>query len=123
MQPTNVETLLVSGSIDSPDPEQFNTALLAYLPNGRLVILAEMGHTGDLFSIQTEALERLLTSFYSTGVADDSLYTYVPMDFSISEDNPLARIGLRGILLIICGARDRVCRSTPIPKAVGRLAG
>jgi hypothetical protein len=103
MQPTNVETLLVSGSIDSPEPEKFDTALLPYLPNGRLVILREMGHTGDIFSIQTEALERLLTSFYLTGVADDSLYKYAPMDFAVSEENPLAQLGLRGIILIALG--------------------
>lgn len=104
VQPSDVETLLVSGSVDFPTPAEFATdELLPYLTNGQQVILAEMGHqVSDLFNVQPEATKRLLTSFYDTGVADDSLYTYAPMDFRVSLGFPmLAKIILGVVVLII----------------------
>jgi pimeloyl-ACP methyl ester carboxylesterase len=99
---SEVETLLISGSVDFSTPPQFATdELLPYLPNGRQIILAEMGHTEDMRNVQPEATERLLTSFYDTGVADDSLFTYAPMDFHIGMGFPaLAKIGL-GVVVVL----------------------
>ncbi|UCC89675.1 MAG: alpha/beta fold hydrolase, partial [Anaerolineales bacterium] len=46
VQPTDVETLLISGSIDFSTPPQFATEeLLPYLSNGEQVILKDFGHT------------------------------------------------------------------------------
>jgi len=107
VQPSDVETLLVSGSIDFSTPAEFATdELLPYLTNGQQIILAERGHqVADLFNVQPEGTERLLTSFYNTGVADDSLYTYAPMDFSVSLGFPaLAKIMLGIVLLLIAVA-------------------
>jgi len=101
VQPSDVETLLVSGSIDFSTPAEFATdELLPYLTRGQQVILAEMGHAvADLFNVQPEATERLLTSFYDTGVADDSLYIYAPMDFSVSLGFPtLAKLLVAGTI-------------------------
>jgi hypothetical protein len=100
---SEVETLLISGSVDFSTPPQFATdELLPYLPNGRQVILAEMGHTEDVRNVQPEATERLLTSFYDTGVADDSLFTYAPMDFHVGMGFPaLAKIGLGVVVVLI----------------------
>jgi len=103
VQPSDVETLLVSGSIDFPTPAEFATdELLPYLTKGQQVILAEMGHqVADLFNVQPEATERLLTSFYDTGVADDSLYTYAPMDFSVSLGFPtLAKLLVAAVIIV-----------------------
>jgi pimeloyl-ACP methyl ester carboxylesterase len=101
--PSDVETLLVSGSVDFSTPPQFATdELLPYLSRGQQVILAEMGHTQDVWSVQPEATERLLTSFYDTGVADDSLYTYVPMSFEVGLGFPLlAKIAVGVLLLVV----------------------
>jgi hypothetical protein len=52
------------------------------LSNGQLVVLSEFGH-GEFLNLEPEATKRLLTSFYDTGVGDDSLYMYQPMDFSV----------------------------------------
>jgi hypothetical protein len=38
--------------------------------------------------MQPEATVRLLTSFYDTGVADASLYSYQPMDFHVEIGFP-----------------------------------
>lgn len=104
-QPSGVETLLISGSIDFSTPPMFATKeLLPQLSNGRQIILAEMGHTGDVWGVQPAALIRLLNSFYDTGIADDSLFRYAPMDFSVSWGFPgIAKIALAVLIILILG--------------------
>lgn len=100
VQPTDVETLLISGSVDFSTPAQFaEQELLPYLRNGKHVIIAEQGHTSDFWSFQPEAAERLLTSFYATGAADDSLYDYLPMDFK-----PALRVTVLAKIMVAVGA-------------------
>ena len=66
--------------------------------------MAEAGHVHDLVSLQPAAADRLLTSFYDTGVADASLFTYVPMDFRERLSFPLLAKLLTGAgLLLITG--------------------
>jgi len=105
VQPSDVETLLVSGSIDFSTPAQFaEQELLPSLSRGRHVIIAEQGHTDDFWGFQPEAAERLLTSFYDTGTADDSLYTTLPMDFKPAMRFPvLAKVLVAMIVLLVCG--------------------
>ena len=87
-QPSDVETLLVSGSVDFSTPaERATHDLLPYLRNGKQVILKEAGHVGDLWGLQPAATERLLTSFYDT--------------FEVSIGFPmLAKIVLAVVLLL-----------------------
>jgi pimeloyl-ACP methyl ester carboxylesterase len=89
VQRSEVQTLLVSGTVDFSTPAALATAeLLPFLPHGKQVVLAEFGHTADLWNANPRATERLLTSFYATGVADSSLYHYVAMDFRASPRLP-----------------------------------
>ncbi|UCH58380.1 MAG: alpha/beta fold hydrolase, partial [Anaerolineales bacterium] len=84
VQPSDVETLLVSGNIDATTPAQWATEeLLPSLSNSEQVILSEFGHTDDVWNLQPEATMHLLITFYDTGVVDDSLFTYQPMDFEV----------------------------------------
>jgi pimeloyl-ACP methyl ester carboxylesterase len=104
VHPSDVETLLISGSVDFSTPAQFaKDELLPSLHKGKQVIIAEQGHVGDFWAFQPAAAERLLTSFYDTGNGDDSLYTILPMDFKPAISFPLlAKILLStGILLLI----------------------
>ena len=104
IHPSDVETLLVSGSVDFSTPAQFaEKELLPSLSKGQHVIIAEQGHVQDFWSFQHAASQRLLTSFFDTGTADDSLYTYLPMDFKPAMSFPLlAKILLgTGLLLIV----------------------
>ena len=98
-----VETLLVSGSVDGTTPARYATEeLLPSLSNGQQVILSEFGHVDDVWDLQPEATMHLLTTFYDTGVADDSLFTYQPMDFDVGLGFPeMAKLGLAAIVLII----------------------
>ncbi len=102
---TDVETLLISGSVDFSTPAEYATnELLPSLKNGTQVILSEMEHVGDLWGIQPKATKRLLTSFYDTGLADDSLYEYSPMNFKVSLGFPMfAKILLGSGLLLVIG--------------------
>jgi pimeloyl-ACP methyl ester carboxylesterase len=104
VQPSDVETLLVSGNIDSDTPVQFaRDELLPTLSNGQHVILSEFGH-GEFLGLQPEASKRLLTSFYDTGVADDSLFTYHPVNFHVGLGYPeQAKILLAVAVLIPLG--------------------
>lgn len=105
VQPSNVPTLLVSGNIDFSTPAEYATdELLPSLTNGKQIILAEMGHINDLMGRQPEASARLMASFYDTGVADDSLYTYAPMDFGVSPGFPMLAKIILGIGLLLIAA-------------------
>ena len=88
-QPSDHETLLVSGSADFSTPVQFATEeLLPLLPNGSQVILAEMGHSNDLFGMQTDAMFHMLSTFFDTGEVDDSQFEYQPMSFELGLSFP-----------------------------------
>ena len=72
------------------------------LENGQQVILSEYGHTGDIWSLQPEALQHLLTTFYNTGDVDDSLFVYQPMDFNVGLGFPeIAKISVAVLVLLV----------------------
>lgn len=104
VQPSETETLLLSGSIDLWTPLQFAEGeLLPYLSNGQHVVVAECGHA-EMFLSQPEASERLLTSFFDTGEADDSLLTYQPWEYKVGLGFPLlAKLLVVALILIIGG--------------------
>jgi pimeloyl-ACP methyl ester carboxylesterase len=88
--PTDVPTLLLSGSVDFSTPaEHARDELLPSLQNGKQIIISEAGHVGDVWNIQPAATPHALTTFFDTGVADDSLFTYSPMDFNVKLGFPL----------------------------------
>ena len=105
VQPTIVETLLISGSIDYSTPAMFATdEFLPVLKNGEQVILSEFGHFNDVWGFQPEATRHLLMTFYDTGEVDDSLFTYQPMNFHVGLGFPaIAKIALVVVVLIIGG--------------------
>jgi pimeloyl-ACP methyl ester carboxylesterase len=102
-QPTDVETLLISGSIDFSTPPQFATAeLLPHLGNGKQVILKDFGHTETFWNSQTEARAHMLKTFFSTGEVDASLYSYQPVNFDAGLGWPgLAKLALGTVLAVI----------------------
>jgi pimeloyl-ACP methyl ester carboxylesterase len=102
IQQSDVQTLLISGSIDFSDPAEYATEeLLPSLTNGKQVILREMGHVGDVITLQRSALEHLLLRFYDEGVVDDSKFKYDPMDFDPPINLPLWTKVLYPFILIL----------------------
>jgi hypothetical protein len=102
VQPTEVETLLISGSIDFSTPPQFATEeLLPHLSNGEQVILEDLGHTDTFWNSQPEARVHLLNTFFDSGEVDASLYTYQPLDFDVGLGWPGLAKALLGIVLAV----------------------
>lgn len=98
-QQSDVETLLLSGSVDFSTPAEFATKeLLPYLKNGKQVIFSECGHVGDVLYANVGNTRLILTSFYNTGVADTSLNTYIPMDFSVKWGFPIIAKTAGGVI-------------------------
>lgn len=125
VQPSDAETLLVSGNIDFDTPAQFAAEeLLPSLSNGQQVILSEYGHVSDILRRQPEALEHLVTNYYATGAADDSLYVYKPVDLSVGFGYPeqaklavvvmaLVPIGLAALVWIVIRRKRRARENRP----------
>jgi pimeloyl-ACP methyl ester carboxylesterase len=85
VQDSNVETLLVGGSLDFATPPQNAThELLPHLPNGRQVVLAGLGHADDFWAYEPAASKRLVNTFFDSGRVDRSLYKPNRVDFTPS---------------------------------------
>lgn len=83
VRPSQVETLLVGGELDTSTPPQIATEeLLPNLPNGQEVVLPGFGHTASLFDDQPEATARLINTYLATGEVDTSLYRPQRVDFT-----------------------------------------
>jgi pimeloyl-ACP methyl ester carboxylesterase len=102
VHPSDVPTLLISGSIDFSTPARFaRDELLPMLKNGQQVILSEFGHTGDIWFTQHEATMHLLKTFFDTGIVDDSHFEYAPMDFHVGLGFPgMMKLALASIIVL-----------------------
>lgn len=81
LQETDVEMLLVNGTVDFSTPPTALDEAKPYFHNAQMVILPEYSHAGDLTDLQPAAFELMITSYYDTGVADTSLFVYQPLSF------------------------------------------
>lgn len=85
---SDVETLILSGSIDFSTPAEYRKEFLPYLTNGRQVIISEAGHVGDIRYLQLDAIKSLIKDYINEGIVDTSKLKYVPMDFEVSWGFP-----------------------------------
>jgi uncharacterized membrane protein YdfJ with MMPL/SSD domain/pimeloyl-ACP methyl ester carboxylesterase len=100
VQRSNVETLLIGGTLDFATPPQVATnELLPHLPNGHQVVLPELGHTTDFWTYQPEASSRLLNGFFDSGTVDESLYTPAKVDFTPEVTQTALAKGIAGTML------------------------
>jgi hypothetical protein len=80
---SNVETLLVGGTLDfATPPVKAKTQLLPHLPNGHQVVLRGLGHTASFWGYEPEAQKHMLNTFFDTGKVDSSRYTPAKADFT-----------------------------------------
>lgn len=105
VQASEVETLLVGGTVDFSTPAQFaRDEVLPSLSNGQQVIVSEIGHSEDFWNLQPDATAQLITSFYDTGVADDSLFTHRPMEFDVGAvafpELPKIALGIAVVVIL-----------------------
>jgi pimeloyl-ACP methyl ester carboxylesterase len=89
LQYSDVETLMVNGNIDFSTPaENARDELLPHLTKGHLVILSELGHSGDVVNKQPDAFRHLAETFFLEGIVDNSKFHYEPMNFIPSQSAP-----------------------------------
>ncbi|MBI1754642.1 MAG: alpha/beta fold hydrolase [Acidobacteria bacterium] len=100
LQPSEVETLVLSGSLDVATPAQIATReVLPFLRRGQQIILPGKSHV-DLFREQPEAFETLAVRFLDTGKADASGFAHAPQGLGNRLWLPtLAKLAAAGLLL------------------------
>jgi hypothetical protein len=98
-QETDVEMLLINGDLDFSTPPTNLDEAKPYFHNAQMVLLSEFSHTDA--GRQPDAFERLLTSYYDTGVADDSLYVYQPLSFKPSMSATLMAKLLVAAMIVV----------------------
>ena len=100
-QPSSVETLMLSGTLDVSTPaSNAREQLLPLLENGEQVVLSEFAHTGDLYYLQRDATRHLLTTFFEKGEIDTSLFQPHAVNFKPRWGFPLiAKLVLAGAVL------------------------
>jgi pimeloyl-ACP methyl ester carboxylesterase len=101
-QESDVEMLLVNGTVDFSTPPTALGEAAPYFHKAQTVLLPEFSHITDVIeTLQPEAFERLVTSYYDTGVADTSLYVYQPLSFQPGISLPvIARLLVVGMILL-----------------------
>jgi len=78
----NTETLMVVGNLDNTNPPDVAIQeLLPYMPNGKLVILSNMSHVGDMIYLQYDAFKHMARQYYDEGVLDTSKFKNDPINF------------------------------------------
>ena len=109
-QESDVEMLLVNGTVDFATPPTALDEAQPYYHKAHMVLLPEFGHSRDVMTLQPEAFERLITSYYDTGVADDSLFVYQPLSLEPSMSLPVvakllvaARVLLSALIILGVG--------------------
>ena len=118
-QESSVEMLLVNGTVDFGTPPTALEQAKPYFHKAQMVLLPEFSHNYDVYELQPEAFERLITSYYDSGVADDSLFEYQPLSFEPSMSLPvmakllvaamiaLAALLILGVALVVRRVRRR----------------
>jgi pimeloyl-ACP methyl ester carboxylesterase len=86
LQATDVDMLLVNGTVDASTPLPAVEEVKPYFHNAQIVVLPEFSHVEDVEGLQPAAFERLITSYYDTGIADSSAYVYEPVSFKPQMD-------------------------------------
>jgi hypothetical protein len=101
-QESDVEMLLVNGTLDFSTPPTALDEARPYFHKAQTVLLPEFSHITDVMqTLQPEAFERLVTSYYDTGVADSSLYVYEPLSFEPGMSLVvIARLLVVGMILL-----------------------
>ncbi len=97
-----VETLMLSGDLDfSTPPAAATRELLPYLPRGRQIILSHFGHVGDLRYLRRNSTDRMIVSYFETGVPDPPDIALVPMDFQVNWGLPVIAKASLGVLSLL----------------------
>lgn len=81
LRETKVRILAVNGGLDVSGPPEYALELQPFLPNGRVVILPNMGHM-DPARLQRDAFRHMTERFFGEGEIDTSKYHPQTTDFT-----------------------------------------
>ena len=101
LQETDVEMLLVNGTLDFATPPTTLDDARPYFHKAQMVLLPEFSHNFDVMELQPEAFERLITSYYDTGVGDDSLFVYQPLSFEPGRSLTVMAKQMAAVMVIL----------------------
>jgi pimeloyl-ACP methyl ester carboxylesterase len=100
VRPSNVETLLIGGELDTATPPQWATRdLLPQLPNGHQVVLPGFGHSTSFWFDQKDAGTHLVNTYLDSGQVDDSHYVDRPVDFTPEVTQTALGKGIAGAMV------------------------
>jgi pimeloyl-ACP methyl ester carboxylesterase len=100
VRPTQVETLLIGGELDTATPPQWATRdLLPQLPNGHQVVLPGFGHSTSFWFDEKDAGTHLINTYLESGQVDDSLYENRPVDFTPEVTQAALGKGIAGAMV------------------------
>ena len=100
VRPSNVETLLIGGELDTATPPQWATRdLLPQLPNGHQVVLPGFGHSTSFWFDQKDAGTHLVNTYLDSGGVDDSHYVDRPVDFTPEVTQTALGKGIAGSMV------------------------
>lgn len=99
---SEVETLVLSGNIDFTAPESLIVAeLLPHLPRATHLVLRDIGHVNDLWTVQREAVLTSIRQFYRSG-STPGAFASVPMSFDTGFGFPAAaKLTVGAIMLVM----------------------
>ena len=101
LQESDVDMLIVNGTVDFSTPPTALDEVKPYYRSAQYVLLPEFSHVDDVRNLQPAAFERLVTSYYDTGVADDSLFELQPLSFEPSISLvTMAKLGVAAVVLV-----------------------
>lgn len=84
LQDADIETLILSGNLDFSTPAEYATKeLLPYLSSGRQLIVADAGHTVDLWRLNNAAVVETIVRFIDEGIVAEGRIPYMPMTFEV----------------------------------------
>jgi len=95
---SRVPTLLIGGDLDFATPPQTAAReLLPHLPNGRQVVLKNLGHTDDFWGYEPIAGAHLVNTFLANGKVDTSRFTTNRIDLTPN----MAQTSIAKIVLLV----------------------
>ena len=102
VQESDVETLLISGTLDGSTPMQHaRDELMPHLSKGHQVFIEDQAHAETFWHSQPPARAPLLHTFFDRGEVDDSHYAYQAPNFEVETSwGELAKIAMTVMVLI-----------------------
>lgn len=99
IQYSEVYTLMIGGNLDISTPPQYTSEkLLPQMPNSSQVVLKEMSHVDDIMGLQKDAFSSLISTYYSTGEVNTTMYKNDTINFK----NPVSFNGIaKGLYPIV----------------------